>query len=106
MAFEPMTAKEEQKLDRILARQIQQFYETLKKPAFPMPALLMLMGFRMGRTSMRLELDERSFDYRYYRDKGWFESDYFYPVHLGSLKKAAGNLFDSIQTRRTKKRLS
>jgi len=27
--------------------------------AFPVPGLLMLMGFRMGRTSMRLELDEQ-----------------------------------------------
>jgi multimeric flavodoxin WrbA len=105
-AFEPMTAKEEQKRDRILARQSQQFYERLKKPAFPAPALLMLMGFRMARTSMRLELDDNSRDYRYYKDKGWFESDYFYPVRLGPLKKVAGNLFDSIQTKRTRSRLS
>ncbi len=33
---------------------------------------------------------------RYYRDKGWFESDYYYPTRLGVLRKVAGNLFDSI----------
>lgn len=76
------------------------------KPAFPTPSMVMLMGFRMGRTSMRLELDETSFDFRYYRDKGWFGSDYFYPVRLGPAKKLAGSLFDSIQEKRTKKRLS
>ena len=105
-AFEPMTAKEEQKLDRVLARQSKQFYERLMKPAYPTPRLLMLMGFRMGRTSMRLELDDRSYDYRYYKDKGWFESDYFYPVRLGPLKKGAGNLFDSLQARMTRNRKS
>jgi hypothetical protein len=68
--------------------------------------LFMLMGFRMGRTSMELELDERSFDYRYYKDKGWFESDYFYPTRLGALKKVAGRLFDSIQARMTRNRKS
>ena len=43
-----------------------------------------------------------SYDYRYYKDKGWFASDYFYPTRLGALKKAAGSLFDAIQTRMTK----
>ena len=48
----------------------------------------------------------RSRDYTYYREKGWFESDYFYPIRLGALKKSAGSLFDSIETRRTRKRKS
>jgi hypothetical protein len=74
------------------------------RPAYPVPALVMLMAFRMGRTSMKLELDERSFDYRYYRDKGWFESDYFYPTRLGLLKRTAGWLFEMIQARSTRKR--
>ena len=105
-AFEPMTEKERQKLGRALARQSRRFYERLVKSDHPVPTLFMLMGFRMARTSMRLELDDSSFDYRYYKDKGWFESDYFYPTRLGAPKKAAGHLFDSIQTRRTSKRKS
>jgi multimeric flavodoxin WrbA len=105
-ALEPMTEKEKRKIDRALARQSRRFHESLMKPAFPAPPLFMLMGFRMGRTSMRLELDERSYDYRYYNDKGWFESDYFYPTRLGILKKTAGSLFDSIQTRTTRNRKS
>jgi hypothetical protein len=76
------------------------------RPAYPVPALVMLMAFRMGRTSMRLELDERSYDYRYYQDKGWLESDYFYPTRLSPLKKAAGRLSESIQTRMTRNRKS
>jgi hypothetical protein len=52
------------------------------------------MGFRMGRTSVRLTLGEDKRDYTYYRDHGWFNSDYFYPTHLGPLKKVAGAGFD------------
>jgi len=105
-ALEPMTAREKQKIDRALARHSRRFHERLMKPAYPAPSLFMLMGFRMGRTSMKLELDEKSYDYRYYRDKGWFESDYFYPTRLNPMKKLAGRLFESIQARMTRKRKS
>jgi hypothetical protein len=62
------------------------------------------MGFRMPRTSMRLELNDSSYDYRYFRDKGWFESDYFYPTRLGPLKRAAGRLFDLLQEAMTRRK--
>jgi hypothetical protein len=39
-------------------------------------------------------------------EKGWLESDYFYPVRLGILKKRAGRLFDSMVTRKVRKRKS
>ncbi len=61
-----------------------------------MPTLIKLMVFRMGRTKIRLELDDSSRDYTYYADKGWLESDYYYPTRLGVLKKGAGKLFDSM----------
>ena len=64
------------------------------------------MAFRMGRTMMGLELDDASRDYRYYKDKGWFESDYYYPARLGALKKAAGSLFDWVATRMARNRES
>ena len=103
-AFDPMTQKEKEKRDSILKSHSRRFYEKLVKPAYPVPALLRLWGFRMGRTIVRLTLDDRNRDYAYYRDKGWFESDYFYPVRLGLLKKTAGDLFDSMARRSTRKR--
>jgi hypothetical protein len=60
----------------------------------------------MGRTSGRLELTEADRDYRYYTDKGWFDSHYFYPVRLNPLKKAAGRFFEAAQARKTRKRKS
>ncbi len=104
-ALEPMTASERRKRDKALAGQSRRFYKELQKPDCPAPTLVKLMGFRMCRTSMKLELDERSRDYRYYEEMGWFDSGYFYPARLGPLKKVAGGLFDTIQSRMTKNRL-
>ena len=95
-ALDPRTEKDQQKIDRTLAEQSKRFYAVLSKPAYPVPTLFKLMGFRMGRTTIKQMLDERSRDYRYYAEKGWLESDYFYPTRLGALKKAVGNLFDSM----------
>lgn len=95
-ALEPMTAKEQLKVDRVLARHSSRFYEELMKPAYPTPTLLKLMVFRMGRTNVKLLLDERYRDFTYYTEQGWLESDYFYPTHLSVARKLAGRLFDSI----------
>jgi len=103
-ALQPMTDKEQRKIDRVLARHSTRFYERLAKPAYPVPTLFKLMLFRMGRTSIRLMLDDSRRDYTYYADKGWLESDYYYPTHLGALKKGAGNLFDSMATSMTRAR--
>jgi multimeric flavodoxin WrbA len=103
-ALEPMTDGERQKLDRVLAAHARRYYASLEMPGDPVPSWIMLIGFRMGRTSIKLELDDSSRDYQYYREKGWFESDYFYPTHLGPAKKAAGKLFDAMQARMTRAR--
>jgi hypothetical protein len=63
-----------------------------------------MMFFRMSRTKVRLELDDRSRDYRYYADKGWLESDYYYPARMGPLIKGAGQLFDSFFASATRAR--
>jgi len=103
-ALDPPTSREKERRDRALARQSRRFYQRMNGTPFPAPSLLKLWGYRMGRTSVRLELTEADRDYQYYSAKGWFESDYFYPVGLNPLKKAAGRLFDSVQTRKTRKR--
>ncbi len=94
--LEPMTEKGQKKFDMIIARQSKKFFEQLVKNEYPSPSLWWLMVFRMGRTSMKKMLDESWRDFTYYRDKGWFESDYFYPVKLNPFKKLTGKLFDKL----------
>jgi len=92
-------------MERALAELSKRFYERMLGHEYPAPKFIMLMGFRLARTSMRIELDESNRDYTYYRDQGWFESDYFYPTNMGPLKKIAGRLFDSIGARISKSRM-
>ena len=90
----PYSEKDIQKMDRTLAAHSKRFYATLTRPAYPVPSWFMLIGFRMGRTTIIETLDDRNQDYRHYKEQNWFESDYYYPTHLGLLKKAAGKIFD------------
>lgn len=92
--IDPLTDEARRKNDRILAAHSRRFHERLSRPLYPAPTFIKLMGFRMARTSMRIMLDESACDYRYYRDNGWFESDYYYPTRLGPLKRMAGSLID------------
>ncbi len=98
-ALEPMTEKEQRKRDKALAKQVKQFHKRLSEPADRAPSLFWLMVFRMARTSIKVTLDDTSRDYNYYADKGWFESDYYYPTRLGVFKKSAGRLFDWVFAR-------
>jgi multimeric flavodoxin WrbA len=104
MTLEPMTEKQQAKIDRTLAAQAKRYYARLVKPAYPAPTLMELMLFRMARTKIRLELDDSFRDYSYYRDKGWFESDFYYLTSLGPLKRGAGRLFDVVSARMSKAR--
>jgi len=103
-ALDPITERGQQKIDRALEGLSERFHERLAKPAYPVPTLVSLMAFRMSRTSMKLMLDNNYRDYTYFTDKDWFESEYYYPTHLGLPKKAAGSLFDSIATAMTRRR--
>jgi multimeric flavodoxin WrbA len=104
VTIDPITEKQQRKIDRVLAAQARRYYTRLEKPSYPVPTLLRLMVFRMGRTKIRLELDDSFRDYTYYTDKGWLESDYYYPTRLGVLKKGAGMLFDSVSASMTRAR--
>jgi multimeric flavodoxin WrbA len=94
MTLDPMTEKQQKKIAKALAAQARRYDAKLKRPGYPAPTWIQLAIFRLGRTKMRLELDEDYRDYAYYADKGWFESDFYYPTRLGFLKKGAGKFFD------------
>ena len=103
-ANEPMLDEERQKMDDVLARHTRRFGAQLSSPPFPAPTMFQLFGFRMARTSIKLEQAGQRPDPTYYRDHGWFDSDYFYPTKLGPLKRAAGAAFDRIAARSSKAR--
>jgi multimeric flavodoxin WrbA len=97
--IDPVTEKQQGKIDRVLAAQARRFYASLQRPAYPAPTLFKLMLFRLGRTKIRLELNDGWRDYTYYTEQGWLKSDYYYPTRLGPLMQGAGKLFDSLSAR-------
>ena len=103
-ASQPMMGAEREKMDDVLARHSRRFHKRLTDAPFPEPAMLQLFGFRMARTSIRMEQAPDRPDPTYYRDRGWFDSDYYYPTKLGPLKRAAGAAFDRIAARSSKAR--
>jgi multimeric flavodoxin WrbA len=103
-AFDPMTETDIRKINRTMEEQSRRFYEGLFKPVYPSPTLFKLFAFRMSRKIIKLTCDDRSRDYRYYQERGWFQSEYYYPTRMGVLKKAAGSIFDSMATRSVNKR--
>jgi multimeric flavodoxin WrbA len=97
--LEPMDDKALDRMQSKLAEQSRRFHARLLRPAHPKPSLFGLMIFRMSRTGFKLNLGEDKRDHVYYREQGWFQSDYFYPTRLGPLKKAAGAFFDWVAAR-------
>jgi multimeric flavodoxin WrbA len=93
---EPMTEKRQIQIDKLIDKQSKRFYSQLIKKEYPPPSFLMLMLFRMSRSSLKIILNDSYRDYTYFKEKGWFESDYYYPVKLNALKKILGKIFDFI----------
>jgi hypothetical protein len=103
-ASDPIVEPERRRMDEVLARHARRFHRGLLRPAYPAPSMLQLFGFRMARTSFRLELGDEFRDHAYYRDHGWFDADYYYPTKLGPLKRAAGAAFDRVAAHSSKTR--
>ena len=98
-SLEPMSEKDRGKMTETLAKHARRFHQRLLMPTHPVPSLFQLMAFRMARTSIRLTLRDDNRDYTYYREHGWFESPYYYPAGIGSLKKAVAFGFDRMAAR-------
>jgi multimeric flavodoxin WrbA len=92
--LEPMTEKQHKKNERILTKKAFKFYKKLIEEGYPAPSLFKLMIFRMSRSSMKKMLNDEFRDYTYYKEKGWFDSKYYYPVKLNPFKKISGSFFD------------
>lgn len=92
--LEPMTDEAIAKMDKKLAEQSRRFHDRLMRPAYPVPSLFALMMFRLSRTAIAKNVPADRPDHVYYREQGWFDSDYYYPTRLGPFKRAAGALLD------------
>lgn len=103
--LEPMTEKAQTRNERIIDQQSQRFSLKLIKQECPTPSLFKLAMFRMARSAIKIRLNENFRDYNYYRENGWFESDYYYPVKLSPFKKMLGKFCDLMATQMVKRNM-
>jgi multimeric flavodoxin WrbA len=89
----PMTEPQKKRLTDEMKKAAKRFYAVLARPVPPSPSLARLMIFRMHRTII-MAVDQELRDYKYFKEIGWFESDYYHETALGPVKKTAGNFFD------------
>jgi len=94
--LEPVSEKAIIKNEKRIEKLARKYYRQLVKNELPKPSIFDLFIFRMSRTSMKIKQDESFRDYSYYTEKGWFKSDFFYPVKLSPVKKAMGKIFDGM----------
>lgn len=92
--LEPVTKAAQEKNSQEIKKAAARYYKKLTYSALPSPSFFRLMLFRMSRTSMKEMLNDEYCDYRHYKEKGWFDSDYYYDVSLSPIKKLAGWIFD------------
>ena len=103
-ALEPRTELAQKKITRKIKKATRRFYIELMRSTPPAPSFFKLMLFRMNRTSIKGMLNEQYRDYRYFQEKGWFESDYYYDTAIGFPKKLAGRIVDFLGKQMVKPR--
>lgn len=95
-AFDPRTEKQQRKIDRDLAAHSRRYHTLLDRPAHSAPSLFQLVAFRFGRTLVNKKANPGSLDYRYFAERGWLKSEYYYATQLNPAQRLFGTLVDSI----------
>jgi NAD(P)H-dependent FMN reductase len=93
VSLQDPSIEETQKINIEVHNAAARFYDLLVHPRDPVPSLKEVLMFRMVR-SVHSRAAGMARDHQYYRDQGWFDSDYFYQVKLGVLKRFVGSLAD------------
>ncbi len=87
--------REREKINKELYRKAKTFTEVLITEKPVKPSIKGLCMFRLVRTFHENNPSkEFTRDYQYYKEKGWFDSQYYYEVKLGFLKRIVGMLTD------------
>ena len=90
----PRTAKEKKQIEDTVGAAARKFYQNLTGPLSPAPKIGDLFIFRMMRGTKPMMTEIMPRDVQYFKEKGWMESDFYYPVKLGVVKKLLGRFAD------------
>jgi len=94
---------EQKKIEAQMTTAAAGFYKNLTSEKMPSPSLKRLFIFRGSRNSIKMQADKSGADYNYFKNHGWFESDFYYEVKLNPVQKLAGKFIDWFVTREAEK---
>ena len=86
--------KNEKKLQKDVTKISKNFYTTIEQKLIYPPSLKAKLYFASMKSLIYYvfrEDPEYSLDFQYWRDKGWFEKDYYYDTKIGIGAKFIGN---------------
>ncbi|KAF1086198.1 2-amino-4-deoxychorismate dehydrogenase [Sporotomaculum syntrophicum] len=89
VAWEKPLPAEQQKYDLETAKAAQRFFSYLTSNTDSIPSLKEVVIFRSVRAVHSIEAGLAR-DYRYYKEQGWLEADYFYPTRISWYKQIIG----------------
>jgi multimeric flavodoxin WrbA len=93
---------EDNKINEKIKEGAARFYSKLQSARNPSPSLKRMFFFRLTRSAHKYSKDRKR-DYEYFRQKGWFEADYFYDASIGLHKRLIGGLIDRLMAGQAKK---
>lgn len=99
---EPLSDKRQVQNEQMVLKLSNTYYQALMQNSLPTPGLFDLIIFRITRTTVEVKLDPTFRDYQYFRDKGWFHSDFYYQAKINMFKKTVANLAEYIAIRNIK----
>lgn len=95
---------ERSKINLQLQKKAKAFYEILASNKPVTPSLKRLCMFRLVRTFHgNNPSDEFTRDYEYYKENGWFDSQYYYDTKLSFPKRIIGSIADKFALMQAKK---
>lgn len=97
--LEPISEKRKKKNNQCIKSLSREYHTRLIKDSNKKPSIVEVIVFRVTRSKIEKNLNKKYKDYRYFKSNGWFNSDYYYPVQLGIVKRFLGNVTDYMITK-------
>ena len=92
-------------LERKLLKKSEKFASELQREEFYQPSFSQLVRFKGWQTKNLWSKDIYPEDFRYWKEQGWLESEYYYPIKLGGVKKLVIKLISMRMSSMLKKKV-
>lgn len=83
------------KINAAIQKGAERFYGALTGPKYPSPSIKRMLFFRLTRSAHKYSNDHKR-DYHYFKENGFFTSNYYYQTKIGLHKRILGSLIDKM----------